>query len=83
MSRMRPLLVLLIFVESARLVLVGDVHHQWSERDAQALRFLEPDVALFVGDFGEEVVDLVKSIKSQTDSCSISAAYILGNHDAW
>lgn len=83
MSRMRPLLVLLMVVEPARLVLVGDVHHHWSEQDAHALRFLRPDVALFVGDFGEEVVDLVESIKGHVDSCSIPAAYILGNHDAW
>ncbi|KAL3163273.1 hypothetical protein ABBQ32_009668 [Trebouxia sp. C0010 RCD-2024] len=67
----------------ARLVVVGDVHNHWSERDALALKFLEPDVALFVGDFGEEVVQLVEAIKTQINACSIPAAYILGNHDAW
>ena len=62
---------------------MGDVHHQWNDRDAQALRFLQPDIALFVGDFGEEVLELVKVIKDQVDSSKVPAAYILGNHDAW
>ena len=66
-----------------KLVLVGDVHHQWGKHDAVALQFLQPDVALFVGDFGEEVVDLVKTIKNQVDARNIASAYILGNHDGW
>lgn len=76
-------LTAVVLSEPARLVVVGDVHNHWSERDAFALTFLEPDVALFVGDFGEEVVQLVEAIKTQVNACSIPAAYILGNHDAW
>lgn len=68
---------------SVKLVVVGDVHHQWCEADAIALKHLDPDIALFVGDFGEEVVGLVQSIKQQVDAHNISAAFILGNHDAW
>ncbi|KAL0042361.1 hypothetical protein WJX77_010062 [Trebouxia sp. C0004] len=68
---------------SVRLVLIGDVHHRWSEQDVIALKYLKPDVALFVGDFGEEVVELVQTIKQQVDAHNIPAAYILGNHDAW
>lgn len=73
----------IVIPEPARLVFVGDVHNQWNEKDAQALSLLQPDIVLFVGDFGEEVVELVKAVKDQVDSCRIPAAYILGNHDAW
>lgn len=68
---------------SVKLVLVGDVHHQWDAKDAIALKSLQPDIALFVGDFGEDVVELVQTIKQQIDAHNIPAAYILGNHDAW
>ena len=70
-------------LRNVRLVLVGDVHHQWEAQDAVALKHLQPDIALFVGDFGEEVVQLVQSIKTQVDAEGIPAAYMLGNHDAW
>ena len=55
--------VLLITGDSGpvRLVLIGDVHHQWDEQDVTALKHLQPDIALFVGDFGEEVVELSSS----------------------
>lgn len=72
-----------LLAEPGRLVVVGDVHNQWNNRDAHALRFLQPDIALFVGDFGEEVLDLVKAIKDQVNANKVPAAYILGNHDAW
>ena len=38
---------------------VGDVHGLWNEESEEALRFLRPDLSLFVGDFGEEDVALV------------------------
>jgi len=59
---------------SVRLVLIGDVHHQWSEQDVITLKHLQPDVALFVGDFGEEVVELVQTIQQQVDAHNIPAA---------
>ena len=80
---LRPVLLITGDPASVRLVLIGDVHHQWSEQDVIALKHLQPDVALFVGDFGEEVVELVQTIKQQVDAHNIPAAYILGNHDAW
>ncbi|XP_027072708.1 uncharacterized protein [Coffea arabica] len=65
---------------SARIAIVGDVHDDWSlEEDTKALQFLEPDLVLFTGDFGNENVDLVRSI-AEVD---IAKAVILGNHDAW
>lgn len=45
---------------SVKIAIIGDVHDQWTEADARALRFLQPDMALFVGDFGNEVVPLVR-----------------------
>ena len=68
---------------TVRLVVIGDVHNHWEQDDVKALKHLQPDIALFVGDFGEEVVDLVHSIKQQVDAEGIPAAYVLGNHDAW
>eukprot|EP00216_Chloropicon_sp_CCMP2111_P005500 CAMPEP_0198247008 /NCGR_PEP_ID=MMETSP1446-20131203/46262_1 /TAXON_ID=1461542 ORGANISM="Unidentified sp, Strain CCMP2111" /NCGR_SAMPLE_ID=MMETSP1446 /ASSEMBLY_ACC=CAM_ASM_001112 /LENGTH=326 /DNA_ID=CAMNT_0043931333 /DNA_START=1457 /DNA_END=2437 /DNA_ORIENTATION=- len=62
-----------------RLVCVGDVHGCWSEESTKALESLEPDVALFVGDMGNEDVELVESIAQ----IQLPKAVILGNHDAW
>ncbi|CAN6563977.1 unnamed protein product [Malus baccata var. baccata] len=65
---------------SARIAVVGDVHDQWNlEEDRKALQLLQPDLVLFTGDFGEENVELVKSVAD----LDITKAIILGNHDAW
>ena len=73
----------MVVAEPVKLVLVGDVHYNWCDEDALALKHLEPDIAMFVGDFGEEAVKLVSNIKKQVDAHNIPAAFILGNHDAW
>ncbi|WIA29197.1 hypothetical protein OEZ86_011708 [Tetradesmus obliquus] len=62
-----------------RLAVVGDVHDQWSAKDAAALKALDVDFTLFVGDFGNEKVSVVKEIASIGEP----KAVILGNHDAW
>ncbi|XP_024177560.1 uncharacterized protein LOC112183418 isoform X1 [Rosa chinensis] len=65
---------------SARIAVVGDVHDQWNlEDDTKALRFLQPDLVLFTGDFGEENIELVRSVAN----LEFAKAVILGNHDAW
>lgn len=65
---------------SVRIAIVGDVHDDWNlEEDRKALQLLKPDLVLFTGDFGNENVDLVRSIAN----LDISKAVILGNHDAW
>ncbi|QQE65239.1 TIGR04168 family protein [Leptolyngbya sp. BL0902] len=61
------------------LAVVGDVHDQWSEADALALHRLGVDLVLFVGDFGNEAVALVR----QVAALDLPKAVILGNHDAW
>ncbi|XP_047165690.1 uncharacterized protein LOC124834900 isoform X2 [Vigna umbellata] len=65
---------------SIRIVVVGDVHDYWNfEQDSKALEFLQPDLVLFTGDFGDENVEVVQSVAN----VEFSKAVILGNHDAW
>ncbi|CAI9098912.1 OLC1v1035644C1 [Oldenlandia corymbosa var. corymbosa] len=65
---------------SVRIAVVGDVHDDWSlEEDTKALQLLKPDLVLFTGDFGNENVELVRSVAD----VDIAKAVILGNHDAW
>ncbi|KAJ8479923.1 hypothetical protein OPV22_023650 [Ensete ventricosum] len=69
-----------------RIAVVGDVHDYWEfEEDSKALHFLQADLVLFTGmsislcDFGNENVELVRSISS----LKFPKAAILGNHDCW
>ncbi|MFM7426182.1 MAG: TIGR04168 family protein [Elainella sp.] len=62
-----------------KIAVVGDVHDQWDEGDERALRHLGVDLVLFVGDFGNESVEIVRAISQ----VSLPKAVILGNHDAW
>lgn len=62
-----------------KIAAIGDVHDQWEEIDNQALKALGIDLALFVGDFGNESVEIVQKIAN----LSLPKAIILGNHDAW
>lgn len=63
-----------------RIAVVGDVHNDWLlEEDLKALHFLQPDLVLFTGDYGNENVQLVKSISD----LQFPKAAILGNHDCW
>ena len=61
------------------LAVVGDVHNQWNQEDEQALQHLGIDLVLFVGDFGNEAVEVVRKIAA----VKIPKAVIMGNHDAW
>ncbi len=74
---------LLIMLENPtkpiRIAIVGDVHDQWEEADAIALEHLGVDLVLFVGDFGNEAVELV----SRLAALDRPKAAIFGNHDAW
>ena len=62
-----------------KIAVVGDVHDQWEPEDALALKHMNVDLALFVGDFGNESVEIVREIAA----LDIPKAVILGNHDAW
>ncbi|MBD2149910.1 TIGR04168 family protein [Pseudanabaena sp. FACHB-1277] len=63
-----------------KIAVVGDVHELWQPiEDRLALQALGVDLVLFVGDFGNEAVEVVRAIAS----LDIPKAIILGNHDAW
>jgi uncharacterized protein (TIGR04168 family) len=61
------------------IAIVGDVHGQWSAADSLALQHLQADLVLFVGDFGNEAVEVVREVAA----VPIPKAVIMGNHDAW
>ncbi len=61
------------------IAIVGDVHDQWDKQDHLALKQLGIDLVLFVGDFGNESIEIVRQI----ESLDIPKAVILGNHDSW
>jgi uncharacterized protein (TIGR04168 family) len=61
------------------LAVVGDVHRWWRAADAAFLERTRPDLSLFVGDLGDEDVEMVRAIAG----LSVPKAVILGNHDAW
>ncbi|MBX3462087.1 MAG: TIGR04168 family protein [Planctomycetes bacterium] len=63
----------------ATLTVVGDVHRWWRPADATFLERSRPDLALFVGDLGDEDVPIVRAVAS----LPVPKAVILGNHDAW
>ncbi|RCJ42296.1 TIGR04168 family protein [Nostoc minutum NIES-26] len=62
-----------------KIAVVGDIHDQWEVEDGIALKHLGVDLVLFVGDFGNESVEVVRTIAS----LEISKAAVMGNHDAW
>ncbi|MEA5616657.1 TIGR04168 family protein [Cronbergia sp. UHCC 0137] len=62
-----------------KIAVVGDVHDQWEVEDGIALKHLGVDLVLFVGDFGNESVEVVKAIAS----LDLPKAAVMGNHDAW
>ncbi len=65
--------------QSIKIAVVGDVHNQWEAEDGIALQHLGVDLVLFVGDFGNEAVEVVRQIAA----LDIPKAVIMGNHDAW
>ncbi|MBW4670748.1 MAG: TIGR04168 family protein [Cyanomargarita calcarea GSE-NOS-MK-12-04C] len=66
-------------LRTLKIAVVGDVHDQWEEEDGIALKALGVDLVLFVGDFGNESVSVVRAIAK----LDIPKAAIMGNHDAW
>jgi uncharacterized protein (TIGR04168 family) len=62
-----------------KIAIVGDVHDLWEDADEVALQQLRVDLVLFVGDFGNEAVELVRRIAA----LNMPKAAIFGNHDAW
>ncbi len=62
-----------------RIAVVGDIHDLWELEDNAALKHLGADLALFVGDYGNEAVEVVRRIAA----VEIPKAAVMGNHDAY
>ena len=65
--------------QTITIAVVGDIHDLWEADDGVALKELGVDLVLFVGDFGNESVEVVRAIAS----VDIPKAAVFGNHDAW
>lgn len=68
-----------IHEQPIKIAVVGDIHDQWEADDGIALYELGVDLVLFVGDFGNESVEVVRAIAA----LDIPKAAVFGNHDAW
>lgn len=68
---------------AAKVVCVGDIHGQWDEDDEKALSALQPDLALFVGDFGNEDVGIARRVADFAALADFNVATVFGNHDAF
>ncbi len=64
---------------TTEIAIIGDVHDLWDASDNAVLHRLGADLALFVGDFGNEAISVVRAIAAYDGPM----AAILGNHDAW
>lgn len=64
---------------SATLLVVGDVHRHWTDADRAFIEDGDQDLVLFVGDLGDEDVQMVQEVAALQSA----KAVILGNHDAW
>ncbi len=61
------------------IIVVGDVHRHWRPGDRRFLEHGDQVTTLFVGDLGDEDVEIAEEIAK----LDIEKAVILGNHDAW
>lgn len=66
-----------------RLICVGDMHDAWGETDEAALTAMAPDAVLFVGDYGNENVGVVRRLAKFADAAEFFVAAVLGNHDGF
>jgi uncharacterized protein (TIGR04168 family) len=66
-------------MSKCQIAIVGDIHHQWDDADHRTLHAWGVDLVLFVGDYGNEAVDIVRQISQ----LNLPKAAIMGNHDAW
>lgn len=61
------------------MLVVGDVHKHWRDADREFVERTAPDLAVFVGDLGDEDVAMAEAIAA----VKRPKVVLLGNHDAW
>lgn len=66
----------------SRIACIGDIHSVWTKSDETALLALDPDLLLFVGDFGDEDTKTTGRVASFAESAPFPVATVFGNHDA-
>lgn len=64
---------------TVKIAVVGDIHDLWEREDNAVLKRLGVDIALFLGDYGNESVEVVRRI-AEVD---VPKAAVMGNHDAY
>ena len=64
---------------TVKIAVIGDIHDHWELIDNDALKHLEIDLALFLGDYGNESVEVVRRIAA----VDVPKAAVMGNHDAY
>lgn len=69
----------MVTTQAIKIAAIGDIHDLWEREDEKALKALGIDLALFVGDFGNESVEIVRLIAEM----DLPKAAVMGNHDAW
>lgn len=62
-----------------KIAVVGDIHDLWELKDNEALNHLDIDLAIFVGDYGNESVEVVRRIAA----VELPKVAVMGNHDAY
>lgn len=62
-----------------KIAVVGDIHDLWELEDNAALKHLNVDLVLFLGDYGNEAVEVVRRIAA----VDVPKAAVMGNHDAY
>ncbi|MFK8183721.1 MAG: TIGR04168 family protein [Phormidesmis sp.] len=67
------------FQSTVKIAVVGDIHDLWELEDNAALKHLNVDLALFVGDYGNEAVEVVRRVAA----VEVPKAAVMGNHDAY
>ena len=64
---------------SIKIAVVGDIHDLWQLEDNAALTHLNVDLAMFLGDYGNEAVEVVRRIAA----VNLPKVAVMGNHDAY
>ena len=64
---------------TVKIAVIGDIHDRWELTDNDALKYLDVDLAIFLGDYGNESVEIVRRIAA----VELPKAAIMGNHDAF